>query len=228
MASRRDHGDADALAEWRGTDVGALGFMLGRRVLRGALLRPRLRRAAGLVFADRNVRVLHAGYVSAGRDLNLEEGCQIVGLSRHGIVFGDRCTVGRFAMISPTNVFGGQPGEGLKVGDNSNIGPFSFIGCSGYIEIGERVLMGPRVTLLAENHRLDDPDKPIKLQGVERETITIGDGCWLGAGCIVLAGVSVGAGAVIAAGAVVTDDVAAMTVVAGVPARLVRERGAPA
>ena len=200
--------------------------MLGRRVLRGSMLRARLGRAEGIVFADRNVRVLHAGYVSAGRDLNLEEGCQIMGLSRRGIVFGERCTVGRFAMISPTNVFGGEPGEGLKVGDNSNIGHFAFIGCSGYIEIGDRVLMGPRVTLLAENHRFDDPDLPIKEQGVERKHIVIGDDCWLGAGCIVLAGVSVGAGAVVAAGSVVTEDVPAMTVVAGVPARAIRERGA--
>ena len=197
-----------------------------RRLLRGALLRARLGRADGLVFADRNVRVLHARHVSAGRDLNLEEGCQIMGLSRRGIVFGDRCTVGRFAMISPTNVFGGQLGEGLKVGDNSNIGHFAFVGCSGYIEIGDRVLMGPRVTLLGENHRFDDPG-PIKLQGVEREAITIGDDCWLGAGCTVLAGVTIGAGAVVAAGAVVTDDVAPMTVVAGVPARVVRDRAAP-
>jgi acetyltransferase-like isoleucine patch superfamily enzyme len=201
--------------------------MLGGRVLRGSLLRARMGRADGLVFCDRNVRVLHAGHVSCGRDLNLEEGCQIVGLSQRGIVFGDRCTVGRQAMIAPTNIFGGEPGEGLKVGDNSNIGHFAFVGCSGYIEIGDRVLMGPRVTLLAENHNIDDPSQPIKAQGVERQTIVIADDCWLGAGSIILAGVSLGAGSVVAAGAVVTRDVPPMTVVAGVPARVVRERSTP-
>jgi acetyltransferase-like isoleucine patch superfamily enzyme len=188
------------------------------------VLKVRLGRADGIVFAERNVRVLHARHVSAGPDLNLEEGCQIVGLSRRGIVFGARCTVGRYAMISPTNIFGGEPGEGLKVGDNSNIGHFAFVGCSGYIEIGDRVLMGPRVTLLAENHVYDDPERPIKSQGVERKTIVIGDDCWLGAGAIVLAGVSVGPGSVIAAGSVVTKDVPPMTVVAGAPARVVRGR----
>jgi acetyltransferase-like isoleucine patch superfamily enzyme len=226
VASRRDQGDADALREWRGSDIGALGWMLGRRLLCGSLLRARMGRAEGLLFADRNVRVLHAGYVSAGRDLNLEEGCQIMGLSRRGITFGDRCTVGRHAMISPTNIFGGEPGEGLKMGDNSNIGHFAFVGCSGYIEIGDRVLMGPRVTLLAENHNFDDAEQPIKAQGVERKTIVVGDDCWLGAGCIVLAGVSIGSGSIVGAGAVVTEDVAPLTVVAGVPARVVRERTA--
>jgi acetyltransferase-like isoleucine patch superfamily enzyme len=207
-------------------DVGALAVLLGRRALCGSFLRVRMGRAAGFVFADRNVRLLHPGYISAGRDLNLEEGCQIMGLSRRGIVFGDRCTVGRFAMISPTNTFGGEPGEGLKVGDHSNIGPFAYLGCSGYIEIGARVLMGPRVTMIAENHNFDEPGVPIKAQGVERKAIAVGDDCWLGAGCTLLAGVTVGRGAVVAAGAVVTRDVPAMVVAAGAPARVVRERKA--
>ena len=112
------------------------------------------------------------------------------------------------------------------MGDNSNIGHFAFVGCSGYIEIGDRVLMGPRVTLLGENHDFGDVDRSIKEQGVTRDGIVIHDDCWLGAGCTVLAGVSIGSGAVVAAGSVVTRDVPAMTVVAGVPARVVRERSA--
>lgn len=213
------------MRDWRGADVLGLGLLLGERVARGTLLRARLGHATGLVFADRGVRVSGAAHVSAGRDLNLEQGCQVIGLSRRGIVFGDRCTVGRYAMICPTNVFGGEPGEGLRVGDNSNIGPFSYLGCSGYIDIGSRVLTGPRVTLIAENHRFADLGLPIKEQGVERAPITIADDCWLGAGCIVLAGVSVGSGAVVAAGSVVVDDVPEMAVVAGAPARVVRRRG---
>ncbi len=224
LAGRKDGGDPQALRDWRGPELASLGWMLGRRIARGSVLRARMGRAQSLVLCERNVRVLHARHVSAGRDLNLEEGCQIMGLSRRGIVFGDRCTVGRYAMISPTNIFGGELGEGLTVGDNSNIGHFAFVGCSGYIEIGARVLMGPRVTLLGENHDFDDEELPIKEQGVTREGIVIGDDCWLGAGSTVLAGVTVGSGSVVAAGSVVTRDVPAMTVVAGVPARVVRER----
>jgi len=228
LTARKDHGDPEDLRGWGGPELGSLAWRLGRRLARGAALRLRLGHAEGLVFAERHAQVLHARHVSAGRDLNLEEGCRIMGLSRRGIVFGDRCTVGRFAMISPTNVLGGRLGEGLTVGDNSNVGHFAFIGCSGYIEIGDCVLMGPRVTLLAENHNFADVGLPIKLQGVERAGISIGDDCWLGAGCIVLAGVSIGKGSVVAAGAVVAEDVPPMTVVAGVPARVVRERRAEA
>ena len=170
------------------------------------------------------MRVHHARYVEAGRDLNLEEGCEIVGLSRRGVVFGDRCTVGRYATIVPTNLLGGEPGEGLRLGDNSNIGPYCWIGCSGYIAIGNRVLMGPRVNLLAENHLFADLGRPIKLQGVERSSITIEDDCWIGAGSSILAGVTVGHGSIVAAGAVVTKDVPPLSIVAGVPAEAVRAR----
>src|SRR5665647_3418879 len=163
-------------------------------------------------------------HVRAGRDLNLEEGCQIMGLSKRGTVFGDRCTVGRYAQIAPTGILGGVPGERLRLGDNANIGPYSFIGCSGYIEIGARVLMGPRVNLLAENHNIDAADVPIKSQGVTRQPIVIEDDCWLGAGSAVLAGVTVGHDSVVAAGAVVTRDVPPYSVVGGVPARVLRTR----
>src|SRR5665647_94390 len=168
LALRRDPSEPNALDGWGAPELASLGWLLGRRLARGTLLRARLGHAAGRVFCERGVRVLHARHVRAGRDLNLEEGCQIMGLSKRGIVFGDRCTVGRYAQIAPTGILGGIPGEGLKLGDNSNIGPYSFIGCSGYIEIGARVLMGPRVNLLAENHNFDVSDVPIKSQGVTR------------------------------------------------------------
>lgn len=224
IALRRDPSEPDALDGWGAPELASLGWLLGRRLARGTLLRARLGHAAGRVLCERGVRVLHARHVRAGRDLNLEEGCQIMGLSKRGIVFGDRCTVGRGAMISPTGIFGGEPGEGLRVGDHSNIGHYAVIGCSGFIDIGARVLMGPHVCLIAEDHESGDPDVPIKAQGVTRQSIVIEDDVWLGAGAVVVAGVTVGRGSVVAAGAVVTRDVPPQSVMAGVPARLVRSR----
>lgn len=127
-------------------------------------------------------------------------------------------------MIAPTGLLGGPPGEGLRVGDRSNLGHWAYVGCSGFISIGSDVLMGPRVALLAENHNLDSPDKPIKAQGVTRLPITVEDDVWLGAGAIVAGGVTIGRGSVVAAGSVVTRDVEPYSVVAGVPAKLVRSR----
>ncbi len=124
IAARRGGDSPEALSDWRAPELFSLSWMLSRRLARGALLRARLGEAAGLVFCERGVRVSHAHHVRAGRDLNLEEGCSIMGLSKRGIVFGERCTVGRGAMITPTGVFGGEPGEGFRLGDNSNVGHY--------------------------------------------------------------------------------------------------------
>jgi len=72
------------------------------------------------------------------------------------------------------------------------------------------------------DHVFDDPTRPILEQGLRAFGITIEDDAWIGAGAIILDGVRIGRGAVVGAGAVVTRDVAPHTVVAGVPARLVR------
>jgi acetyltransferase-like isoleucine patch superfamily enzyme len=59
--------------------------------------------------------------------------------------------------------------------------------------------------------------------GLEALPVTIGAGVWVGARAMIMPGVTIGDGAVIAAGAVVTKDVPPNTLVAGVPARIVRE-----
>jgi acetyltransferase-like isoleucine patch superfamily enzyme len=223
IAARRG-GDPGALDEWSAPDVLELSWLLGRRLCRGTLLRARLGASGGLVFCGAGVRVAHARHVRAGRDLNLEDGCFINGLSRRGVVFGDRCTVGRGAVVATSGLLGGEPGEGLRIGDGSNLGAWAYVGCSGYVSIGSDVLMGPRVSLLAENHNLDATDAPIKSQGVTRLPITVEDDVWLGADTTVVGGVTIGRGSVVAAGSVVTQDVEPYSIVAGVPAKLVRGR----
>ena len=110
------------------------------------------------------------------------------------------------------------------MGDHSNLGAWAYVGCSGFISIGSNVLMGPRVSLLAEDHNAASTDEPIKAQGVTRLPITIEDDVWLGAGVTVVGGVTIGRGSIVAAGSVVTRDVEPFSVVAGVPAALVRSR----
>jgi acetyltransferase-like isoleucine patch superfamily enzyme len=216
--------DPAGLQALQGGDLAGICGTLAQRILRGLFWKLRLPHVRGLLLADRNARVLHGRHLHAGRRFSMEEGCFIMALSKRGVVFGERCTVGRLATIAPTNPLLGEPGEGLRVGDQSNIGPYSFIGCSGFIEIGDRVLMGPRVNLLAENHEFGRTDVPIKEQGVRREFIRIEDDVWIGAGATILAGVTVGRGAIIAAGAVVTRDVPPGAVVGGVPARVIKQR----
>lgn len=88
------------------------------------------------------------------------------------------------------------------------------------VYIGDDVLLAPQVLISTATHPLD----PIKRKkGIETaHSITIGNGVWVGMGAKILPGVTIGDNAVIGAGAVVNKDVLANTVVAGVPAKLIK------
>jgi maltose O-acetyltransferase len=88
------------------------------------------------------------------------------------------------------------------------------------ITIGARVSIGQGVSLLTVDHEIGGTSRRCGTRFAQ--PITIGDGAWLCSGCMILPGVSVGKGSVVAAGAVVTADVPPDTLVAGVPARVVR------
>ncbi len=89
------------------------------------------------------------------------------------------------------------------------------------ITIGDGVLIGPGTQLITASHPLD-PDERDKAIDLARP-IVVGDRAWIGASAIILPGVTIGDAAVVGAGAVVTKDVAPRTVVAGNPARMLRQ-----
>ncbi len=194
---------------------------VGPMFLRGLWWKLWLKHSAGLVLVGEHVTIHNPQYISVGRNFVAEDYCEIQGVSREGIVFGEHVTVGRFAMIRPSGYYGREIGIGLKVGDHSNIGPYCYIGCSGGIEIGQNVLMSPRVSLYSENHDFARLDAPMNAQGVTRQPTTVGDDCWLASNSVILAGVHVGEGAVVAAGAVVTKHVPPCAIVGGVPAKVI-------
>lgn len=196
------------------------GFM----ALRGVWSRLWLKHSAGLVLIGRRVALHNPQYISVGGRFVAEDGCEIQGLSQRGITFGTNVTVGSLAMVRPSGYYGREVGLGLKVGNNSNIGAFCYIGCSGWVEIGSNVLMGPRVSILSENHNFEQTDIPIKEQGVTRGETRIEDDCWLGANSVILSGVHIGRGAIVAAGAIVTKNVPPYAIVGGAPARLIKMR----
>lgn len=111
----------------------------------------------------------------------------------------------------------------LIVGDNSGVG----INCElyGKVIIGKDVMMGPEVVVYTSGHTTDRKDIPMRLQGVtELKPVTIGNDVWIGRRVMIMPGVTIGNGCVIGAGAVVTHNVPDYCVVAGVPARIVKER----
>ena len=194
--------------------------------LRGLCYRLFVQSAKGILLIGKNVRVSYPAHLQLGKDTIIEDGAEINCLSSQGIKVGDRVTIGKYALIRPSNLYGGPIGEGLVIGDYSNIGPYSYIGCSGKITIGKHVMMGPRVSIYAENHVFDNPDILMKDQGVEKKEVIIEDDCWIASNSIILAGVTIGKGSLIAAGSVVTENVAPYSVVAGVPAKWIKSRKA--
>lgn len=114
-----------------------------------------------------------------------------------------------------------------EFGKNLRFGRDVFVnmGCrfqdTGGIDIGDGSLVGHGCTLTTLNHGMD----PARRADMVPAPIVLGRKVWLGAAVTVVPGVTIGDGAVVGAGAVVTRDVAANTIVAGVPARFVRETG---
>jgi acetyltransferase-like isoleucine patch superfamily enzyme len=196
----------------------------GWAFVRGLWWRPQLRQTNGPLFVGRHVHILHPRRLAVGRSVTLEDDVRIDALCRRGVCLGSNVTIAKFTVIEATGVISNL-GEGFEMGDNSNLGDYCFVGAAGGVRIGRNVLIGQRVSFHSENHRFERADLPIKEQGVTRRGIVVEDDCWLGAGCIVLDGVTVGHGSVVAAGSVVTRDVPPYSVVAGVPAKVIRQRG---
>ena len=86
-------------------------------------------------------------------------------------------------------------------------------------------MLGPNVVINDSNHVFIDRDTPITRQGHTAEPIVIEDDVWIASNSVILKGVHIGKGAVVAAGSIVTKDVPPYAVVAGVPARQIKNRG---
>jgi serine acetyltransferase len=140
--------------------------------------------------------------------------------------------IGSGSMIGPevSLSVGMWPGEALaapdgwivRIGDRVNVGRRCAIVARRRIEIGDDVTFASDVYVTDHNHRYDDPDTPVARQWVDAEPVSIGAGSWLGARAVVLPGTTIGRNVVVAAGAVVRGDVPDHSVVAGVPAKVVR------
>ena len=111
----------------------------------------------------------------------------------------------------------------VEMGDDCTVNPYTIV--RGPVTMGTAVRVGAHASLLGFNHSID-PDRFVFQQPTNSLGITIGDDVWIGSSATVLDGVHVGSHAVIGAGSVVTKDVDEWAVVAGNPARVIRDRRA--
>jgi acetyltransferase-like isoleucine patch superfamily enzyme len=203
----------DVLVEVRRRAAGLLWAQWALRGVGGSRIR----------FAERGCRILHRSHCTIGKGSVVEAYVRLSCLSEEGFDIGERVTLGKYSILESTGVLWNL-GKGLKIGDDSALGDWTFIGASGGVRIGRNVLMGQRVAIHSQNHVMERTDVPIQRQGVTQEGVIVGDGCWLGSGCILLDGTVLGPGCVVAAGAVVTTSFPGNVLVGGVPARIIKER----
>ncbi len=141
------------------------------------------------------------------------------------IEIGDQTMIGAQVTLCAGMLPGQDLGDlpVLRIGDRSVIGRGSHIVAHHSILIGDDVFTGPYIYVTDQNHGYEDPDMPIGRQWPRNAAVSIGSGSWLGAGVVVLPGACIGRNVVVAAGSVVRGSIPDHCVVAGVPARIVRE-----
>ena len=109
----------------------------------------------------------------------------------------------------------------VTIGDYTRIG----IHCTviGPVCIGNHVNLAQGITVTALNHNFADTNSMIDEQGISTKPVIIDDDVWIGANAVILPGVTIGRHVVVAAGAVVTKDVPPYSLVAGVPAKVIKQ-----
>jgi acetyltransferase-like isoleucine patch superfamily enzyme len=112
--------------------------------------------------------------------------------------------------------------ERVNLADGVTVGSRVTIMAQGGVEVGPSTMIGPGVTILSVNHDYTQTSQAKATQ--RKRPVKIGRDVWIAGGAIILPGVKVGDNSVVAAGAVVTRDVPPNSIVAGVPAKLIRER----
>lgn len=122
------------------------------------------------------------------------------------------------SMISAKCFIGGKK---LSIGQRSFVNYGCFFDTSASIVIGADVNIGMGCYFITSTHEIGPSER--RGGAAASQPITVGDGAWLGARVLILPGATIGRGSVVAAGSVVTRDVPDNSLVAGVPAKRIRQ-----
>ena len=129
-------------------------------------------------------------------------------------------SLGDYSVVESFSCINNAVGD-VVIGDHTRVGLHNTV--IGPVTIGSHVNLAQGITVTALNHNFTEKDLRIDEQGVSTNPVTIGDDIWIGTNAVILPGVTIGDHSVVAAGAVVTKDVPPYTLVAGVPAKIIKE-----
>lgn len=154
------------------------------------------------------------GFVFFGRHLELK-------IARRGEV-----RFGRFVWIGDGSKIRCHEGV-VEIGEKTVLGQECTISAYQRVRIGEQCVIADRAMFIDFDHGVVEVERPIRLQGIYKRDVEVGNNVWIGYGACILRGVRVGDNSIIGTNAVVTKDVPANAVVGGIPARIIRMRDAP-
>jgi acetyltransferase-like isoleucine patch superfamily enzyme len=143
-------------------------------------------------------------------------------IGRHAVL-----RVGRWAWIGHGSKIRVHEGE-VSIGAKTVVGQECTISAYQHVSIGRECILADRVMLIDFDHGVVEVERPIRLQGIYKRDVRVGHNVWIGYGACVLRGVQIGDNSVVGTNAVVTRSAPENAVLAGVPARVIRMRDAPA
>jgi len=129
-------------------------------------------------------------------------------------------SLGDYSVVESYSCINNAVGD-VIIGDHTRVGLHNTV--IGPVTIGNHVNLAQGITVTALNHNFAEKGLRIDEQGVSTNPVTIGNDIWIGANAVILPGVTIGDHSVVAAGAVVTKDIPPHTLVAGVPAKIIKE-----
>jgi len=164
---------------------------------------------------------LRGWFYSAGwRDRRILIGPRVELIGRRNIHLADRVALYGNSYLNAAR------SEGyIRIGENTHVDQFCVLYGQGGLSIGAKCAIASGVTIYSQTNTYEvDPLADIIDQPVVYKPVSIGNDVWICSRAVILPGISVGDHAVIAAGAIVKEDVSPWTVVAGSPAKPIRDR----
>lgn len=172
-------------------------------------------------FIGRNVRTNLMFGINYGLFLRVGSGVKLNGLGGKGVRLGNRVKIGDYSIVEV--VMGRLESDGsIDIGDGTCIGEYSYLGGAGGLKIGKNTITGQYFSCHPENH-IWTIEGIGKYNGVTREGISVGDNCWIGSKVTILDGSKLGNNLVVAAGSVVKGVFPDNVLIAGVPAKIIKE-----
>jgi len=201
-------------------DISYMISKIGISPMRGLLIWFFLAKKSSFPFLGKGVKLIVKNKIFFGKYVWIGQNSYIDASCKRNIIFSNGVTIRENATIQCRSGLN-EIGEGLKINENTFIGPCSKIGVGGFINIGKNCQIGAHCTFNAESHEFKDGS--FTKGSVKRLGINVGNNVWIGDGVTVLDGVNIGDNVAIGAGSVVNRDIPNDEIHAGVPAKKINK-----